>query len=133
MKILKASLKFLVLFASIVVLFSCTKSGTENKLLGTWKWINLADINDSTNVEKWQFSADGKMKVFIDVNGIPDTVPNAVLLYKVKSYKKVEFLPSDSSPDNDYCHEWEITKLKNDIMILNREAGGLETKEFVKL
>ena len=133
MKKLKSNFKYFLLAAGITLMFSCTKSATENKLLGMWKWIDLTDINDSTSVEKWQFSADGKLKVFIDLNGVTDTVPNSVMQYSVQSYKKLAVSPSDSFPVNDYCREWEISKLKSDIMVLNYEEGGLVTKEFVKM
>jgi hypothetical protein len=40
---------------------------------------------------------------------------------------------SDSTPANDYCRDWDITKLKKDVMILNYTDGGLVQKEFVKM
>jgi hypothetical protein len=132
MKTFSAYVKYFLLLSAIVFLFSCTKSATENKLLGTWKWINIANINDTASVEKWTFAVDGKLRIYLDLNGITDTVPNEILQYTVKSYKKL-ILAADSTGTSDNVREWTISKLKSDVMILNREEGGLVTKEFVKM
>ncbi len=133
MKTFRYYFRYAILAIAMVSLFACTKSGTENKLLGTWKWIDVANINDTTRVEKWQFISDGKLKIWIDANGITDSLPKYVLRYSVKSYKKMAVVPSDSTPANDYCRDWDITKLKKDVMILNYTDGGLVQKEFVKM
>jgi hypothetical protein len=133
MKTFFARFKYFILAAGMVFQFACTKSGTENKLLGTWKVIDITNINDTTRVEKWQFVADGKLKIFIDLNGHHDSLPNSVFQYTVKSYKKLIVAPSDSAAPSDYCRDWQIQKLKKDVLILNYEAGGLVEKEFVKM
>ncbi len=133
MKTLPKNFRYFFLLAGIITLFSCTKTSTENKLLGTWKMMDVTDISDSSRVERWQFVSDGKLKIYVDANGVTDSLPKSVLHYTVQSYKKLTFVPSDSLPATDYCRDWEISKLNKDVMILTYESGGVLQKEFVKL
>jgi hypothetical protein len=116
---------------SIFLLFSCTKTRTENRIIGVWKVINVADITDSVNVERWQFVSDGKLKIFLGTSTL-DTTPSALLHYNVKSYNKLIIEPADSVSPAEFCHTWQIIKLNKDILMMDYKDGGLVQKEFVK-
>lgn len=116
-----------------VVFFSSCKKAAENKLEGTWNMINIYDISDSFNVERWNFASDDKLNIFRDGNGIVSTPPRFVFRYNVKSNKKLVIEPLDSDPPTDYCREWKIEKLKKDILVISYESGGLVQKEFERL
>jgi hypothetical protein len=95
--------------------------------------INIYNINDTLNVEKWIFSSDGKLNIYRDENGITATAPRFVFHYKVKSYRKLIIEPLDSDPPTDYCRDWKIAKLKKDILVVTYESGGMVQKEFEKM
>jgi hypothetical protein len=132
MKTLFKNLKYLFLITGLILLFSCKKT-TENKLEGTWKMINIYNINDTLNIERWNFASDGKLNIYRDENGVPAADPRFVFRYNVKSYKKMIVEPLGSDPPTDYCREWKIAKLRKDIMIISYESGGLVQKEFERL
>jgi hypothetical protein len=133
MKKLFKNISLIILIAGLIFLFACSKSGTENKLNGKWKVINIANINDTLNSETWEFVSDGKLKIWAVTNGQSDSLPQSVLKFVVKSYKKLTIQPGDSGSTSSYCHDWEILKLKKDVLILDYRSGGLSEKEFVKL
>ena len=116
----------------MIFLFSCTKTRTENDVIGLWKMVNIANIHDSINVEKWQFVSDGKLKIFFGAANV-DSVPSALLHYSVKSYNKLIIEPADSVPIIEYCHTWQIIKLKKDILMIDYRDAGLVQREFVKM
>jgi hypothetical protein len=131
-KLLKYS-GLVILISGLIFLFACSKSSTENKINGKWKVINIANVNDTLNTETWEFVSDGKLKIWTVTNGQSDSLPECVLKFVVKSYKKLIVQPGDSGATSSYCHDWEILKLKKDVLILDYRSGGLLEKEFVKL
>jgi hypothetical protein len=121
-------IKYLLFLAGIIVFFSCNKS-IENKLVGTWKVVNVTNINDTTFVEKWQFDSDGNLKINYYTDGGNNSVSSSSWKYSVSSYKKLILKSNDSA---SYSEDWKIAKLKKDILIMTYESGGLQQKEFVK-
>jgi hypothetical protein len=132
MKTFLRNLKYLFLITGIIFFFSCKKS-TENKLEGTWKMIKIYNINDTLNIERWDFASDGKLNIFNDVNGVVASNPRFVCRYYAKSYRKLVIEPLDANAPIEYCREWKIAKLRKDILIITYESGGLVQKEFEKL
>ncbi len=100
--------------------------------MGLWKMVNVANITDSVNVEKWQFISDGKLKIYVGTAST-DSTPTSLLHYTIKSYNKLIIEPADSVSPSELCHTWQIVKLKKDILMIDYKDGGLIQKEFVKM
>jgi hypothetical protein len=132
MKTLLRNLIYLFLITGVVFLFSCKKS-TENKLEGTWNMIKIHDINDTLNVESWNFTSDGKLNIFRERNGVNDSIPEYVCRYYAKSYRKLVIEPLDANTSLEYCHEWKIAKLRKNVLVITYESGGVLQREFERL
>jgi hypothetical protein len=121
--------RYLIFLALIIAVFSCKKS-TENKLAGTWKLINVENILDTTSVEKWQFDSDGNLQMLFYKDGGSSSFSNSAWRYTLISYKKLSIKSNDSA---SYSQDWDILKLKKDVLVMANKSGGLLQKEFVKL
>lgn len=125
MKNFKSSFKYHILIAGIIFFYSCKKN-TEEKIVGTWSRVNY------TLPEKWQFDSDGKLQIFLGTNGVIDSVPKSTMKYLVDSRKKIIIDSIEPSTYFSFYGTWEIDKLKDDMLIMFYENGGLEQREFVK-
>jgi hypothetical protein len=116
----------------LVVMVSCSKTNTEGKLVGTWKMIDLNDINNTTRLEKWEFTSDGLLYVTNYNYAVSDLGNVYKLRYEVPSAKKLDIYKEDTVNTN-YCLKWEITKLNNDALVIINDNHGILTKELEKL
>ena len=132
MKTLQKYFAYFILISDVIFFISCSKSATENKIVGTWQLVDVTNIYDSIK-ENWEFGSDGRLLIIEEKNGLPDAKPKSIIGYEVKSYKKVELYDIDTATVYYYYGTWEIKKLKKDEMIIFLDNGGIQTREFVKL
>lgn len=132
MKTLQKYFAYFILISGVIFFISCSKSATENKIVGTWQLVDVTNIYDSIK-ENWEFGSDGRLLIIEEKNGLPDAKPKSIIGYEVKSYKKVELYDIDTATVYYYYGTWEIKKLKKDEMIIFLDNGGIQTREFVKL
>jgi len=111
---------------------SCTKKigdRVDNELKGTWKMINIADI-DSKEFTEWVFTDDAYYKIYTDSNGVETTLLAGEYKVKVKfvSRKFISF----TNCGEYYNGEWFIDELSSKYLIVYRNYPGIEYFEFIK-
>jgi len=124
-KMRKGSLSLIVLIVSIVVVTSCKKS-IENKLEGQWKRVNVVNVN-SDIFEYWNFSG-GYIYVLQSkvANSGYDTLSYGTYTVKANLFKRYLSIETNSTI------KWTIDKLTKKQLVLYRDNGGMEYREFTK-
>jgi hypothetical protein len=121
------------LLISVLFFGSCSKSENESqaKLEGKWKFINTANISDSTYVEDWEFTAEGKLLIYHKVN-LRDPLVTYEGTYSMDSRKM--FTVDGFTKFPLYNTKWEIISNEdNALMIVSSADAGLFYREFVKI
>lgn len=134
-----------VLLIGIIFLVSCSKSEMNSKLLGKWKYINVANIYDTINdtkyIEDWEFLSSGDLNIYyrdISWGGDSDSLQTYTAKYKMDTYYKFSISECTNGHLPQYNTQWEIVSQKdNTLMIVNDGDGtgdgsGLYFREFVK-
>lgn len=124
----------IILLAAMLAFTSCKKS-TEDKLLGTWKMINVVDVSDTTRVENWEFKANGELVIYYREPGLGvDTVEKYVSRFNMEGYRKFSVSGMTNEHLPQYNTTWDIIKLKKDLLMISNDAGGgLYFREFQKM
>jgi len=137
---MKASYKILIfsgLIASIMFFTSCSKTSTESKLEGKWKYINVANIKDTNYVEDWEFLASGILRIHYRSCEWSQPTDSAVRIdtarYEMDSYDKFTVSDFKNGHLPEYNTQWQIVlNSDNALRIVNNAKGGLYSREFVK-
>lgn len=137
MKTLYKILFFFVLITSIIFINSCSKSSTEAKLEGKWKYVNITNINDTNYVEDWEFLPGGILK--IHYRSFEWSQPKDSILrtdsarYEMNSFNKFTVSGYKNAHLPHYNTQWQIVLNNgNSLRIVNQVDGGLYSREFVK-
>ncbi len=123
----RKSLIILTLFACFTIIFSSCKKSVENKIDGTWRKVNLENVNANV-FEDWTFT--GNYFYVLHTNGIGgyDTISNGTYAIKMKLFKR--YLSIETSTDNSIIDDWRIDKITKGQLVIYRQQGGLEYYEF---
>lgn len=121
---------FRTIFLSFVLIFifSACKKNDENEIRGIWRRVNVTNIY-STEYEEWSF-INGHVSVYnFYINPIQNSTKTGDYYIKVKHFKKILTL---DVPGGYYSGDWNIKKLTNKYLIIDRQNPGLEYFEFTK-
>lgn len=128
---------FSALITSIIFFNSCSKTSTESRLEGKWKYINVANINDTNYVEDWEFLPDGLLKIHYrsyEWSQHEDSILRTdTARYEMDSYDKFTVSDYKNGHLPGYNTQWQIVLNSGDALrIVNQAKGGLYSREFVK-
>jgi hypothetical protein len=139
-KKMKAFYKILIFFgliASIMFFNSCSKTSTESKLEGKWKYINVANIRDTNYVEDWEFLPNGILRIHYRSYEWSQHADSILRIdtarYEMDSYDKFTVSDYENGHLPGYNTQWQIVlNSDNALRIVNNAKGGLYSREFVK-
>ncbi len=114
-----------------VFYFSC-QSSTENKIDGTWRMVNVANLNSDEYLE-WTL-LDGYIYMIHTQVGSSslDTISHGVYNIKIKRLSRYLRLSECNTNQWSWDGEYKITKLNSKYLIIVKDQDYLEYYEFVK-
>jgi hypothetical protein len=102
----------------------------ENKIDGVWRRVNVANVN-ADQFEDWSLT-DGYLYILQTEAGIDgyDTLSYGTYAVSQKLFKRYLLIEDQSTAS--FNNEWTIDKLTKNQLILYKDNGGLEYREFTK-
>lgn len=123
----------IILFSLIFFLpISSCKKSIENKIEGTWRRVNIADIN-SSEFDEWRFNSGYIYVVhYKATSAYMDTLSYSYGEYVVKNVFFKRILSITKSTDADLVGNWRIDKLNRKYLNIYPDKAYLEYLEFTK-
>lgn len=112
-----------------VFYFSC-ESSVENKIDGTWRMINMGNLNPDEYVEWTLMGGYIYMMQTQSGSSTLDTLNYGNYNIKIKRFSR--FLCLTECSKDTWNGDYKITKLNSKYMVLVRDQDLLEMYEFVK-
>jgi len=130
---MKYSVFFTGLIIGLLLLLSGCKKHTEDLVVGTWEFVNVADIEAPHTIE-WVFE-DGNLRIYHRSKANPDDLTlrdtGFYILESSPLKTTIRLLNTSNSLWNNH---WDVVKLDNSYLILHMDIpGGVLFKEFVKI
>lgn len=123
---------YIVVFIIASVFYFSCESSVENKITGTWKMINVSNLNSDEYIE-WTLTDGYIYMLHIQVGSSTfDTILNGSYNIKIKRLSRYLCLSECSTSQWSWDGDYKITKLNSKYLILVRDQDYLEYYEFVK-
>ncbi len=124
---------FIAIGFMCLFLFSSCTDKYEERLEGTWEWVDVVNINNDFT-EEWHFY-DYDLTILRYLNANPDStwvVESGTYYVEWGIFGK--YIHIDETELRSYNTKWDIITLKDDQLIISNDIdGGVLYKEFIKI